>query len=135
MLITLSLAALIGAEALEHHVMLDHRGANIAATYRARVATETRTRGISPPNRPSTQHCAWTANVVVERTLDGTAPRIVATDDSLSGTHPGSCDTARPAIDAHVAKRMPGVRERLVAHAEADRETLMAEIEAIRPHG
>jgi hypothetical protein len=135
MLITLSLAALIAAEALEHHVMLDHRGANIAATYRARVAMETKTRGIAPPNRASTQHCAWTANIVVERTLAGTAPRTVATDGSLSGTHPGSCQTARPAIDAHVAKRMPKVRDRLVAHAEADRETLMAEIEAIRPHG
>jgi hypothetical protein len=137
MLITMTLAALAMTEAIEHRVTLDHAGTSVAATYRARVDLDTRTRGASAPNRASAQQCAWTANVIVERTLDGASatPRAVATDRTLKGTHPGSCDTARPAIEAQVAQRTPGVRDRLVAHAEADRSTLLAEIEAIRPHG
>ncbi|HTG38922.1 hypothetical protein [Sphingomonas sp.] len=137
MSIFLSLAAFALGEAIEHRVTVAHRGADVAATYRARVALDTRTRGAHLPNRPSRQICRWTAAITVERALDGAAAssRPVASDRSLSGTHPGACDTARPAIEAEVARRTPAVRDRLIAAAEADRATLLAELDALRPNG
>lgn len=137
MSIVLSLAAFALGEAIEHRVTLAHRGAEVAATYRARVAIDTRTRGAHVPNRPSPQICRWTAAVTVERALDGAAgsERPVGSDHSLSGSHPGSCETARPAIEAEVARRTPAVRDHLIAAAEADRATLLAELDALRPNG
>jgi hypothetical protein len=134
--ITLALAAMTLGEAIEHRVVVPHSAGEVAATYRARVALDTRTQGAHTPNRPSRQICRWTAGVTVERALDGgAAPRVVASDRTLSGSRPGSCDTARPAIEAEVAQRTPAVRDRLIAAAEADRATLVAEVQALRPNG
>lgn len=136
MSITLALAALTLGEAIEHRVVVPHPAGEVAATYRARVAIETRTLGANTPNRPSRQICRWTAGVVVERALDGgVAPRIVASDRTLRGSRPGACEAARPAIETEVAARSPAVRDRLIAAAEADRTTLVAEVQALRPNG
>ncbi|WP_315763011.1 hypothetical protein [Sphingomonas sp. Y38-1Y] len=137
MSIALTLAALTLGEMLEHRVTVAHAGTEHAATYRARVALDTKTIGAHTPNRPSRQQCAWTAAVTVERALDAApaAARPVATDRTLKGVHPGACQTARPAIEDNVARRSPAIRDRLVAAAENDRATLVAELAAMRPNG
>lgn len=137
MSLMMTLAALALGEAIEHRVTVAHGGAEHAATYRARVAIDTRTIGAHTPNRPTRQQCAWTAALTIERALDAApqATRAVATDRTLRGTHPGDCRTARPAIDRAVARRSAGVRDRLVAAAEQDRATLAAELAALMPNG
>ncbi|TKD53006.1 hypothetical protein [Sphingomonas baiyangensis] len=125
-------------DALEHRVTIDHRGTAIGAIYRADVAIETDQRGIAPPSRPSTQRCHWTASVTVARTLEGSGvagERAIATDRTLKGSRPGACMTQRGAIEREVAARTPAVRDRLIAAAEADRSTLLAELEAVAPNG
>jgi hypothetical protein len=119
-------------EAMTHEVVVNHRGADVTAHYRASTRINTRQRGIAPPNRQSTQRCDWTAELVVERMLGSDAPaRIVATDRSLTGTRPGACATQRAAIEGEIAGRQDAVRERLVQVAEADRRDLMAELAAL----
>lgn len=137
MSLILALAATMLGETIEHRVTVAHAGAEHAATYRARVAIDTKTIGAHTPNRPSRQQCMWTAAVTVERALDAApqAARSVATDRTLRGTHPGDCRIARPAIEQAVADRSPAIRDRLVAAAENDRATLVAELEALRPNG
>ncbi|PCD03927.1 hypothetical protein COC42_06270 [Sphingomonas spermidinifaciens] len=133
----MTLAAMLLGEMIEHRVTVSHGGAEHAATYRARVTLDTKTIGAHTPNRPSRQHCAWTAAITIERALDAApqAARAVATDRTLRGTHPGACQTARPAIAETVARRSPAVRDRLVAAVEADRATLAAELAALNPNG
>lgn len=135
MSVTLALAAMMLGEAIEHRVTLTHNGAEVAATYRARVTLDARTIGAHTPNRPSRQMCAWTAAVAVERSFGDAVPRVIASDRTLRGTRPGACETARPAIAEEVARRSPAVRERLMAAADADRRALVAELDALRPNG
>jgi hypothetical protein len=137
--LAIALAALSGSGDLEHRITLAHGGADMAAVYRANVSIETRQRGISPPNRQSTAQCHWQAMVSVDRVLEGPSgaspARAVASDRSIGGHRPGTCASARGAIEREVAERSPAVREHLIAVAEADRRNLVAELEATQPNG
>lgn len=137
--LAIALAALSGAGDLEHRISVAHRGGDVAAVYRANVEIETRQRGISPPNRPSTAQCHWQATVSVDRVLEGPSgaspARAVASDRSISGHQPGNCTSARGAIERQVAERSPEVRDHLIAVAEADRRDLVAELDAALPNG
>ena len=127
-------ASLAGADGGHlHRMTIEHRGAPVAVDYRATKAVSTRQAGMSPPTRTGgVVRCNWTAKVVVERRLNGqdALSRVVDNDLQLKGSRPGTCSGAKKAIDTEIAARDEEVRRHVLAVAERDRATLLAELEA-----
>ena len=80
------------------------------------------------------QRCRWSATIIVDRTLDhGPAlARTIPTDQHFSGSEAGACTTGRnPAVQA-LAQHRETIEAHLVAVAQADRATLLAELDSVR---
>ena len=143
MILALGLMALpaVVTDGTNHHhqTTIEHRGVPVGVTYRATMELKTRPIGMSPPTRPSTARCVWTAAVVVERQmLRNGQPvpglnRIVSKDLELKGNRPGGCIGADKAIARDIAARDEQVRAHVLAVAERDRSILLAELEAASP--
>lgn len=130
----MSLIIALAAAAATHSVSIVHQGQPIAATYTARADIRTRTVGAKVPNRMDMQRCRWSATIIVDRTLDhGPAlARTIPTDQHFSGSEAGACTTGRnPAVQA-LAQHREKIEARLVAVAQADRATLLAELDSVR---
>jgi len=139
MIIALGMMALSppAADAAQHHATtIEHRGASVNVSYRASVDLATKPMGVSPPTRGGTDRCAWVATIAVERHMApaGAAgaglTRIVSTDYKIKGSRAGSCMTSRKAIEQEVATRDAEIRSHVMAVAERDKSTLLAELEA-----
>ena len=130
----MSLIIALAAAAATHSVSIAHHGQPIAATYTARADIRTRTVGAKVPNRMDMQRCRWSATIIVDRTLDhGPAlARTIPTDQHFSGSEAGACTTGRnPAVQA-LAQHRETIEAHLVAVAQADRATLLAELDSVR---
>ncbi|MGC6328970.1 hypothetical protein [Rhizorhabdus sp. FW153] len=137
MIIALGMMALSppAADAAHHHATtIEHRGVPMNVSYRASVDLATKPMGVSPPTRGGTDRCAWVATIAVERQM---APaggagltRIVSSDYKIKGSRAGSCMTSRKAIEQEVAARDAEIRSHVMAVADRDKSTLMAELEA-----
>lgn len=130
----MSLILIALAAAASHSVALEHHGQQLGATYTARADTQARTVGAKAGTRMDSQRCLWTANIVVDRTLDhGPAhSRTLPTDMRFSGSEPGACHPARAPGEAVVARNSDKIRASLVALAQADRAPLLAELDSAR---
>ena len=115
---TLSLLALAAFAATAiaapqpHSVQLDHRGSTYPVDYRAHVETRTRTIGISPPTRPSSQRCALTADVSVERVIGGgqaghELKAMLPGGESFTRHLPGSCRSRQDQLVKLVKDKSP----------------------------
>ncbi|PTD16958.1 hypothetical protein CV103_18125 [Sphingomonas fennica] len=121
---------------ITHQVTVEHAGKPVAVTYDAEVVTRMKTVGTTPPPRPSSERCRWKASVTVIRqvhsasgaSLNRTLPEV----KEISGQRPGTCMAGRKAIMAELDGKIERVREHLRATAEADRPTLLADIDAAR---
>jgi len=132
-------ASVAGADGTHlHRATIEHRGAPVTIDYRAKTALTTRQIGMSPPTRMGVARCNWVAKVSVERHMKRTgtasASRVVDNELELKGSRPGTCTAARKAIRAEVAARDDEVRRHMLAVAERDRKTLLAELEASGSH-
>ncbi len=137
MIIALGMMALSppAADAAHHHATtIEHRGVPMNVSYRASVDLATKPMGVSPPTRGGTGRCAWVATIAVERHLAPTGgaglTRVVSTDYKIKGSRAGSCMTSRKAIEQEVAARDAEIRSHVMAVAERDKSTLLAELEA-----
>lgn len=117
-----------------HRTTIDHRGTALAVEYRAAIKLGTRQIGMAPPTRMSVVRCTWTARVSVERHMAGNGNplpiRLVSNELELEGSQPGTCAGAKKAIDRAVAQRGEEIRGHVLAMAERDRASLLAELEA-----
>lgn len=120
--------------ALEHEVVIDHEDGPIAADYKGSVTIETTQVGTAgPAGRPNTLRCNWTATLNVERvakvgeTLQ--SRRTLTSDDVVSGSRPGWCETHAKAIDRLVDTRRDNIRTAMFALIDQDRVELLAEAE------
>ena len=120
------------AAALEHEVVIDHVDGPIAADYKGSVTIETTQVGTAgPAGRPSTLRCNWTATLNVDRvakvgeTLQ--SHRTLTSDDVVSGSRPGWCETHVKAIDRLVDTRRDDIRSAMLALIDQDRAVLLAE--------
>ncbi|BBD98009.1 hypothetical protein SAMIE_1015100 [Sphingobium amiense] len=122
------------AAAASHSVALEHHGRQLGATYTARADVETRTVGARAGARMDSQRCRWTANIVVDRSLDhGPAhARTLPTDMRFSGSEPGACRPGRDPGAAVLARHGDAIRANLAALAQADRAPLLAELDSAR---
>lgn len=132
-------ASMAGADGTQlHRTTVEHRGAPLAVDYRATTSLVTRQVGMSPPTRMGVARCNWVAKVAIERHMARTGAtatsRIVDTGLELKGSRPGTCTGAKKAIREDVAARDEEVRRHLLAVAEQDRTTLLAELEASGSH-
>lgn len=139
MIIALGMMALSppAADAAHHHATtIEHRGVSMNVSYRASVDLATKPMGVTPPTRGGTGRCAWVATIAVERQMaSGGATgngltRVVSTDYKIKGSRAGSCMTSRKAIEQEVAARDAEIRSHVLAVAERDKSTLLAELEA-----
>jgi hypothetical protein len=133
------IAALIAAPAItgdEHSVRLEHRGTPVDVTYRATTRLAVRQVGaVTAPGRPSTLRCTWRAHVHVDRVAragETVITRAIAGDTPITGTRAGWCSQQRKTIAEEVASRSTEVREQMIALAERDRTTVLAEIDMHR---
>ena len=135
------IAALAGAvaagsaDAIEHHVRLDHHKGAVEARYRTTVDIAHRQVGaVGPGGRSASLRCAWSANVTVDREARagaGLSTRSVERRAAIAGSRPGWCAGQRRAIAQEVARRGDEVRAHMLAVAEEDRAGLLAEIDRL----
>lgn len=137
MIIALGMMALSppAADAAHHHATtIEHRGVPMNVSYRASVDLATKPMGVSPPTRGGTDRCAWVATIAVERQMSPAGgaglTRVVSSDHKIKGSRAGSCMTSRKAIEQEVAARDAEIRSHVMAVAERDKSTLLAELEA-----
>lgn len=128
------LIALAAAAAATHGVTIEHHGQQLGATYTARADVQSRTVGARGGTRMDGQRCLWTATILVDRRLDhGPAlARTIPTGHTLSGSEAGPCTAGRNAGADALARNRAGVEAQLVAVAQADRATLLAELDQVR---
>lgn len=126
-------AAVSAAAAPVHTIDLDHRGKTYRVDYHAKIETRSRTIGIAPPTRPSSQRCIMTATVSVERVIaDGNHALTESLPDAERFTRqlPGDCkgresqlaklvDDREQAIGAHVAQVASNDRTHVLAAIDA----------------
>jgi hypothetical protein len=131
------LAATLAAAspAPSHEVIVQHRGAAYAVSYRPQVTTEMKTVGLSAGTRMSTERCRWTMTVQVARQIrrqgdsDG-VDRLLPASRTIRGDRAGSCAHGRDAIAAEQTARAESLRTHLVEVADADRATVVADIDS-----
>lgn len=122
---------------LRHEAAVDHGGNRYTLSYRPEVALRTRTVGVSPGTRPSTERCMWTASIYVHRGVQGEGQG-VALDKQLGGewtikgSVPGACVQARGAVEAALAARQDAIRAHVTQMAAADRPRALADIAAAK---
>jgi hypothetical protein len=122
-----------------HEVRIEHSSGAVDARYHGRLVVAHRQVGaVAPGGRASTLRCAWQADVVVDRAArhpsGSTMARSITRDRVLTGSRPGWCAGARQAIDREVAARSADIRTHLLAVADEDRATLMAETDRLHAH-
>ncbi|MFZ5705227.1 MAG: hypothetical protein ACOY5R_08165 [Pseudomonadota bacterium] len=139
MIIALGMMALSApaTDAAHHHATtIEHRGVPMDVRYRASVDLATKPMGVSPPTRAGIGRCAWVATIAVERqmapagTTGSGLTRIVSSDYKIKGSRAGSCMTSKSAIAQEVAARDAEIRSHVLAVAERDKSTLLAELES-----
>lgn len=123
------------ADDTSHRTQLDHRGHRVDVVYRGATTIAHDQRGTAgAPGRPSSLHCVWRAAIAVDREARSAAGHVVTrritATTPLRGTRPGWCSTQRRGIAAEVAARGEAVRDHLLAVAQEDRDTLVAELDA-----
>lgn len=132
----IAVAGVEGAAAL-HEAEISHDGRALTARYRGTPEVTLKQVGQWLPNRPGTARCRWTARLDVSREIVGAEgpmaafARPISAGETISGSRPGRCMTARNAIVREAAARLGG-RERLAAVASADRPALVAELDSAR---
>ncbi|MFC3213894.1 hypothetical protein [Novosphingobium panipatense] len=132
-LLVLAAMSAAAAAAPVHTVNLEHRGSTYTVDYRSRVETSTRSIGISPPTRPSSQRCVMTATVSVERAITDGGHELTAKlpgKETYTRQLPGSCSGR----DAQLAKLVEDKSDAINAHlaqlAAKDRSHAIAAIDA-----
>lgn len=119
-----------------HSTPVTHGKGQVTATYIARPVVTMRQIGTSGGARMSTERCVWTADISVERRLNGDAGgRDMASAKTIKGSRHGGCTTNQNAIDREIAARTPEINAHLVAVAERDQRELRTEIETLAPIG
>lgn len=123
----------IAAAAATHTTHIEHRGAPVEAVYSARTDIRMRTVGAHTPNRMDNRRCQWTATIVVERQLSSrpVLARTLNGDRPLSGSQSGPCGAGTSEIEREVARRDDLIQGQLLAVAERDRASLLAELDAV----
>ncbi|MEE4450688.1 hypothetical protein [Novosphingobium resinovorum] len=132
--VTLAAATLAAAAPLPvHSVDLEHRSNAYKVDYRARVTTSTRTIGISPPARQSTQRCIMTATVTVERVIADGSHQLVAAlprQETFTRQLPGDCRSRKGQLADLVEDKRSAIGAHLAATAAEDRPQALAAIDA-----
>lgn len=135
LLVIAASAALAAAAQPAHTVDMQHRTGAYRVDYRPHVETRMRTKGMSAGARPSTQVCAVSATVTVERVissqqsgqeLNAMLPAKKSIDQHLSGpcrSHYGEAETL-------LAAKENTVRSLLSQTALEDRDAAIAAIDA-----
>lgn len=133
----MSLFALAAAVAVSmapvHSVEVDHRGSTYKVDYRAKVVTGSRTIGIAPSTRPSSQRCIMTARVSVERSIADGAHELAAAlpgEKTFTRSLPGDCRNREDQLAKLVQDKAPAIGEHLARAAAADRQHALAAIDA-----
>ncbi|WP_159981863.1 MULTISPECIES: hypothetical protein [unclassified Novosphingobium] len=126
-------AATASAAPHAHSVQLDHRGSTYQVDYRAHVETRTRTIGMSPPTRPSSQRCVLTANVSVERVIGGQAGHelkaMLPGKESFTRYLPGDCRNRQDQLAKLVEDKSQAIGAHLARAAVDDHQSALAAIE------
>lgn len=116
-----------------HSVQLDHRGATYRIDYRPQVIMSTRTIGIAPPTRMSSQRCVLTATVSVERVVNEGPHELRATlpgGQTYQRQLAGDCRGRDGQLATLVAQKSPAIARHVASVASADRHEALAAIEA-----
>ena len=121
-----------------HQVTIAHSATPVTAAYHATATLDTREVNTTPATRPGVGACHWTASVQVQRAVTGAAnapvaalARAVGTPTRISGVSAGLCAGAKANIDAQVASRIGKMQAGLSDIAQADRATLVAELDGL----
>ena len=130
----MSMTLLLLAATASHSVPIEHHGTAMQATYTASADVKARTVGAKTGARMDMQRCNWTANVVVDRKLDHSPAlaRTIASDTRITGSEHGACSRGDGLKDRVVAQHRDKVHAAMMAAAEQDRGTLMAELDQVR---
>lgn len=118
-----------------HSVNLDHRGTAYQVDYRAHVETKTRTIGLAPSARTSTQQCVIAANVTIERVI-GTGANAHALKTILPGSEkftrnlPGNCNGRDDQIAKLVSDKAQAISAHAAQLAATDRQNTIAAIDS-----
>jgi hypothetical protein len=135
-LILIAATALAATQPMTHSTVVEHEGTAYTVSYRPQIATTMRTIGMSVGSRPSSERCLWSATVSLDREIkrgNGGEPllkRVPGEGHRIEGQTPGKCAQGRTLIDRSIAARVADAQERLVALAEADRASALADIGA-----
>lgn len=136
MLVLIAATALSAAQPATHETVVEHQGTAYTVSYRPQIATTMRTIGMSVGSRPSSERCLWSATVSLDREIrrgaDGERllKRVPGEGHRIEGQAPGKCDQGRTLIDRTITAQVADARDKLVAMAEADRASVLADIGA-----
>lgn len=117
-----------------HQVEVTHGDREVTAVYQPKTLVSYRQIGNMTPNRPSTAHCMWKAEISVERHLKapagngGHVVRSLAPMKVIEGQTLGRCAMGKEQVDSAIARRSDEIREHVLAVAAEDRNALMAEL-------
>jgi hypothetical protein len=129
-------AAVVAATSIpSHDIVVQHRSASYEVSYRPHVRTEMKTVGLSAGTRMSTERCRWAMTIQVQREIrrqgeSSAMERLLPDTRTLRGDRPGSCTQGRDAIAAEQAARSETLRAHLIEVAQADRATVVADIDS-----
>lgn len=116
-----------------HSVQVEHRGNTYKVDYRAKVTTSSRTIGIAPSTRTSSQRCIMTARVSVERAIADGGHELAAAlpgEEKFTRSLPGDCSNRGDQIARLVEDKAPAIGDHLAQTAAADRSQALAAIDA-----
>lgn len=127
-------AALTAAVGPAHTVELQHNNGSYRIDYRPHVETQMRTKGMAAGSRPSTQVCAVTSTVTVERVISAQGGRefkaMLPARKSISKHLTGPCRGNYGEADSVLAANEGAVRSLLSQAALDDRQSALAAIDA-----
>ena len=135
----MSLLAIVASAALTaagpaHTVELQHNNGSYRIEYRPHVETQMRTKGMAAGPRPSTQVCAVTSTVTVERVISAQGGRefnaMLPAKKSISQHVTGPCRDNYGDADSVLAANEGAVRALLSQAALDDRQSALAAIDA-----
>lgn len=136
----LSLASSIALATLSnpvHSARIDHASNAYTADYQTRSTLHLDQVNAAHPMREALPRCRWQADLVVHRAVEGRGASVAALSKPihhfapLADTYAGSCASARPRIEAAIARHAQARVHEAVAVARQDGNVLAGELDSI----
>ncbi|MEJ7934123.1 hypothetical protein WG907_07640 [Sphingobium sp. AN558] len=120
-----------------HNARIDHASTAYTAAYQTQSTLHLEQVNAVHPMREAQPRCRWKADLVVHRAVQGQGASLAALSKPihnfapLAGTYAGGCASARPQIEAAIARHSQARAAEAAAIAQQDRTVLVGELDGI----